>query len=49
MLERNSVNVHSNTRQSYHCKSQNRLAVQVILEIFNGLAKAHACFDRPEY
>ena len=26
MLERNSVNVHSNTRHCLHCKSQNRLA-----------------------
>ena len=37
MLERNSVNVHSNTRHSSHCKSENRLAVNV--EIFNGLVK----------
>ena len=38
MLERNSVNVHSNTRHCQHCKSQNRLAVQMISKIFfNGL------------
>ena len=38
MLERNPVNVHSNTRHCQHCKSQNRLAVQMILKIFfNGL------------
>ena len=34
MLELNSVNVHANTRQSSHCKSENRLVVQVILKIF---------------
>ena len=34
MLELNSINVHSNTRHSQHCKSENRLAVQVILEFF---------------
>ena len=34
ILDLNCVNVHSNTRHSQHCKSQNRLAVQVILEIF---------------
>ena len=33
MLERNSVNVHLNTRHSSHCKSENRLAEQVSLEI----------------
>ena len=27
MLERSSVNVHSNTRHSSNCKSENRLAV----------------------
>ena len=27
MMERNYVNVHSNTRHSSHCKSENRLAV----------------------
>ena len=49
MLERNSVNVRSNTRHCQHCKSQNRLAVQMILKIFERFtAKAHACFDRPE-
>ena len=38
MLERNSVNVHLNTRHCQHCKSQNRLAVWMILKIFfNGL------------
>ena len=35
MLERNSVNVHSNTRHCQHCKSQNQLAVQMILKIFS--------------
>ena len=41
MLERNSVNVHSNSRHSSHYKSENWMAVQVILEIFfNGLAKS---------
>ena len=50
MLERNSINVHSNTQHSSHCKSENRLAVYVILEIFLTVwLKAHACFDRPEY
>ena len=34
MLERNSVNVHSNTRHCQHCKSQNWLAVQMILNFF---------------
>ena len=34
MLEHNSVNVHSNTRHSLHYKSENQMAVQVILEIF---------------
>ena len=34
ILELNCVNVHSDTRHSQHCKIQNRLAVQVILEIF---------------
>ena len=49
MLERNSVNVHSNTRHCQHRKSQNRLAVQMILKIFSRFtAKAHTCFDRPE-
>ena len=42
MLELNSIYVRSNTRYSLHCKSENRLAVYVILE-------AHACFDRLEY
>ena len=46
LLEHNSVNVHSNTRHCQHCKSQNRLAVQMILKRFT--AKAHACFNRPE-
>ena len=31
MQERNSVNVHSNTRHSQHCKTQNRLAVQYVV------------------
>ena len=35
MLERNSVHVHSNTRHSSRCKTENRLlAVQLILENF---------------
>ena len=36
MLERNSrsVNVHSNARHSLHYESENRMAVQVIFEIF---------------
>ena len=42
MLELNTIYVRSNTRYSSHWKSDNRLAVYVILE-------AHACFDRPEY
>ena len=39
MLERNSVNVHSNTRHCQHCKSQNRLAVQIddFENFFDGL------------
>ena len=49
MLELNCVNVHSNTHHRQHCKSQNRLAVQAILEIFSQRLKAHACFDRLEY
>ena len=34
MLERNSVNVYSNTRHSSHYKSENRMAVSVILVQF---------------
>ena len=34
MLKLNSINVHSNIRHSSHCKSENRLAVSVILETF---------------
>ena len=46
MLELNSINVHSNTRHSWHCKSENRLALQVIWEIFLMVQlKDHACFD----
>ena len=41
MLERNSVNVHSNSYQSLLYKSEDRMAVHVVLEIFlNGLAKS---------
>ena len=48
MLERYSVNAHSNSRHSSHYKSENRLAVYVILDFFfNGLAKAHEYFHRP--
>ena len=48
MLELYSVNAHSNSRHSSHYKSENRLAVQVILDFFffNGLAKAHAKYAR---
>ena len=50
MLERNSINVHSNTQHSSHYKSENRLAVYVILEIFLTVwLQAHSCLDRPEY
>ena len=34
MLERNSVNVYSSTRHSSHYKSENRMAVSVILVQF---------------
>ena len=50
MLERNSVNVHSITRHSSQYKSENRMAVWVILEIFLTVwLKAHAYFHRPQY
>ena len=49
MLELNSINVHSNTHHSWHCKSENRLAVTGDFGNFLTLSlKAHACFDRPE-
>ena len=41
---RNSVNVHSNTRHSSHYKSENRMAVQVILEIFLTVCIVKYCF-----
>ena len=34
MLELNSIYVRSNTRYGSHSKSENRLAIEVILEIF---------------
>ena len=44
MLEHNSVNVHSNTRHSSHYKSENRMAVSVILEIFLTVCIVKYCF-----
>ena len=50
ILERNSINVHSNIQHSSHCKSENWLAVYAIFEIFLTVwLTAHACFDRPKY
>ena len=50
MWERDSVNVNSNIRHGSHYKSENRMAVWVILEIFlRVVLKAHSYFHRPEY
>ena len=50
MLERNSVNDHLNSGHSSLYKSENRMALHVILEIFfNGLPKSPRMLLSPEY
>ena len=48
MLERNCTNVHSRTQLALQ-KSEPAGRIGDFGNFFNGLAKAHACFDRPEY
>ena len=51
MLKRNSIKVHSNTRDhtdSSHYRNENQLAVWVILEIFERF-RLKPAGDRPEY
>ena len=48
MLEHNCANVHSSTQLALQ-KSEPAGRIGDFGIFFNGLAKAHACFDRPEY
>ena len=49
LLDRDSVNVHPNTRHSSHYKSENRPYRWVLKFFLTVYLRAHAYFHRPEY